>query len=160
MKKLIDQFLYTVARWDPTWFNKPKFHIILHLPDHIKRLGPAPLFATEAFESYNALIRTESVHSNRQAPSRDIALAFAHSNRVRHLISGGQFYDPEFLVRKERLASNRIKTHGVLPELPYDEEASSWKVAAKRVLSLMDDPDLHEMMGNSQKLPIPGVSSH
>jgi hypothetical protein len=32
------------------------------------------------------------VHSNRQAPSRDIALAFAHNNRVRHLLSGGRHF--------------------------------------------------------------------
>lgn len=29
------------------------------------------------------------MHSNRQAPSRDIALAFAQGNRVRHFLSGG-----------------------------------------------------------------------
>lgn len=33
----------------------------------------------------------QSVHSNRQAPSRDIAMAFAQVNRLRHLISGGWF---------------------------------------------------------------------
>jgi hypothetical protein len=48
------------------------------------------LFATEAFESFNAVIRAKSVHSNRLAPSRDIAIAFAHNNRVRHLLSGGR----------------------------------------------------------------------
>lgn len=36
-----------------------------------------------------------SVHSNRQAPSRDIARAFAQMNRVRHLTSGGYFAVPE-----------------------------------------------------------------
>ncbi|KAJ6474054.1 hypothetical protein C8R47DRAFT_1076489 [Mycena vitilis] len=79
------------ARWTNRWFNKPKFHIILHLPAHIRRFGPAILFATEAFESFNAIIRAKSVHSNRHAPSRDIALAFAQGNRIRHLLSGGLF---------------------------------------------------------------------
>ncbi|KAH8983089.1 hypothetical protein EDB86DRAFT_3066391 [Lactarius hatsudake] len=41
------------------------------------------------FESYNAIIRSKSVHSNRCAPSRDIAIAFAHYSQVRHLLSGG-----------------------------------------------------------------------
>lgn len=31
------------------------------------------------------------MHSNRQAPSRDIARAFAQGNRIRHLLSGGHF---------------------------------------------------------------------
>ncbi|KAJ7223860.1 hypothetical protein B0H12DRAFT_1213067 [Mycena haematopus] len=89
--KEIDNFLLHAARWTNRWFNKPKFHIILHLPAHIRRFGPAILFATEAFESFNAIIRAKSVHSNRHAPSRDIALAFAQGNRVRHLLSGGLF---------------------------------------------------------------------
>lgn len=32
------------------------------------------------------------MHSNRLAPSRDIALAFAHYSRVRHLLSGGHHF--------------------------------------------------------------------
>ncbi|KAL1726516.1 hypothetical protein EV714DRAFT_219219 [Schizophyllum commune] len=85
----IRRFLLCTARWSSQWFNKPKFHILVHLPDHIRRFGPAILFATEAFESFNAVIRAKSVHSNRHAPSRDIALAFAQGNRIRHLMAGG-----------------------------------------------------------------------
>lgn len=87
----INHFLACAARWTTRWFNKPKFHIFLHLPEHIRRFGPAILFATEAFESFNAIIRAKSVHSNRHAPSRDIARAFAQGNRIRHLLSGGLF---------------------------------------------------------------------
>lgn len=84
-------FLLRVAKWTARWFNKPKFHVLVHLSAHIRRFGPAILFATEAFESFNAVIRAQSVHSNRLAPSRDIARAFAQANRVRHLVSGGTF---------------------------------------------------------------------
>jgi hypothetical protein len=84
----IDDFLAQTAAWTPRWFNKPKFHVLLHLPSHIRRFGPAILFATEGFESFNAVIRAKSIHSNRQAPSRDIAIAFAHAERVRYLTSG------------------------------------------------------------------------
>ena len=87
----IKNFLLKTAQWTCDWFNKSKFHIILHLPAHVRRFGPAMLFATEAFESFNAVIRVKSVHSNRQAPSRDIAMAFAQGNCVRHLFSGGYF---------------------------------------------------------------------
>ncbi|KAI4519102.1 hypothetical protein K525DRAFT_149414, partial [Schizophyllum commune Loenen D] len=82
------------CQFDAQWFNKPKFHIVLHLPDHIRRFGPAMLFATEGFESFNAVVRAHSVHSNRHAPSRDIARSMARSNRIRHLISGGYFRVP------------------------------------------------------------------
>ncbi len=84
-------FLVLAARWSSRWFNKPKFHILVHLPEHIHRFGPAILFATEAFELFNAVICGKSVHSNCLAPSRDIALAFAQGNWIRHLLSGGKF---------------------------------------------------------------------
>ncbi|THU93269.1 hypothetical protein K435DRAFT_829530 [Dendrothele bispora CBS 962.96] len=87
----IEHFLLCASRWTCRWFNKPKFHIFVHLPFHIRRFGPAILFATEAFESFNAVIRAKSVHSNRQAPSRDIAHAFAQGNRIRHTLSNGLF---------------------------------------------------------------------
>ncbi|KAF9263191.1 hypothetical protein L218DRAFT_846417, partial [Marasmius fiardii PR-910] len=91
LEAAIQSFLLHGAKWSIRWFNKPKFYILVHLPDHIRRFGPAILFATETFESYNAVIRVKSVHSNRQAPSRDITLAFAQGHRVRHAISGGMF---------------------------------------------------------------------
>lgn len=94
MTAAIDRFLNCTARWTPRWFNKPKFHILLHLPAHIRRFGPAILFATEAFESFNAVIRSKSILSNRLAPSRDIARAFTTENRIRHLLSGGIFLAP------------------------------------------------------------------
>lgn len=93
----INHFLTCAARWTTRWFNKPKFHILLHLPEHIRRFGPAILFATEAFESFNAIIRAKSMHSNRHAPSRDIARAFAQGNRIRHLLSGGRFMRPSLV---------------------------------------------------------------
>ncbi|TFK70456.1 hypothetical protein BDN72DRAFT_838978 [Pluteus cervinus] len=89
LQHAIDDFLASTALWNTQWFNKPKFHILIHMVDHIKRFGPAVLTATESFESYNFVIRTRSVHSNRQAPSMDIASSFNHMHIVRHLISGG-----------------------------------------------------------------------
>jgi hypothetical protein len=60
----------------------------------VRRFGPAILYATEGFESYNAVIRLRSVHSSRQAPSKDIAESFSHLHAVRHLICGGAFFVP------------------------------------------------------------------
>ncbi|KEP45184.1 hypothetical protein V565_306420, partial [Rhizoctonia solani 123E] len=85
----INTLLETTALWSAQWFNKPKFHILLHLPEHIRRFGPATLFATETFESYNFIIRLRSIHSNRHAPSHDISRAFCRLYAVRFLVSGG-----------------------------------------------------------------------
>ncbi|KAJ3859097.1 hypothetical protein EV359DRAFT_68458 [Lentinula novae-zelandiae] len=93
LKAEIDHFLACVGHWTVRWFNKPKFHILVHLPEHIRCFGPAMLFAMEGFESFNAVIRSKSVHSNRQAPSLDIAAAFAKQNHVRHMLSGALFLD-------------------------------------------------------------------
>ncbi|KAG1847729.1 hypothetical protein F4604DRAFT_1883990 [Suillus subluteus] len=86
----INNFLACTARWTPRWFNKPKFHIILHVVDHIQQFGPAALFATEAFESFNAVICAKSIHSNHRASSQDIAYSFAHGSRIRHILSGAR----------------------------------------------------------------------
>ena len=66
----------------------------MHLVEHIRRFGLPLLFATETFESYNGVICSFSVHSNCQAPSRDIAIAFANADCIRHLTSGGKFFVP------------------------------------------------------------------
>ncbi|KAI5899751.1 uncharacterized protein SCHCODRAFT_02485944 [Schizophyllum commune H4-8] len=94
LRAAIRYLLDCTCKLDAQWFNKPKFHMLIHLPEHIRRFGPAMLFATEGFESFNAIIRAHSIHSNRHAPSRDIARSMAQSNRIRHLLSGGYFRVP------------------------------------------------------------------
>jgi len=103
--------------------QQEKFHIILHLPKHIRRFGPAMLFATEAFESFNAVIHAKSVHSNRQAPSCDIALEFAQGNRVRHLLSSGYFLSAGF--------------HSIWKENPHILTPSQWSTIGPSAAGLM-----------------------
>ncbi|KAH9915703.1 hypothetical protein B0H21DRAFT_713573 [Amylocystis lapponica] len=64
LQNAITDFLAATALWTTQWFNKPKFHLFLHLLEHIKRFGPAALYSTEGFESYNLVIRLRSVHSS------------------------------------------------------------------------------------------------
>ncbi|KAH8913715.1 hypothetical protein BT69DRAFT_1203839, partial [Atractiella rhizophila] len=75
------------------WFNKRKFHLLLHFPTHVQRFGPATSFGTEKFESYHGVIRGMSIHSNRQAPSLDITPSFASYSQVQHIFSGGFWKD-------------------------------------------------------------------
>jgi predicted component of type VI protein secretion system len=93
--------------------------------EHIKRFGPAILFATEAFESFNAIIRAKSVHSNRHAPSQDIAQAFAQGNRVCHLLSSGRF---------------QVKSGSVVAPQGLSWDASTWLSAGPGPLSLVAKP--------------------
>ncbi|KZT33465.1 hypothetical protein SISSUDRAFT_955499, partial [Sistotremastrum suecicum HHB10207 ss-3] len=91
LNQCIDHFLAMSVNWSPRWMNKPKFHMLKHLPADVKRFGPPILYATEGFESFNAVIRDWSIHSNRQAPSRDIGIQAAEAACIRHLMSGGFF---------------------------------------------------------------------
>ncbi|KAF5374921.1 hypothetical protein D9758_000015 [Tetrapyrgos nigripes] len=91
---LIGNVLDAFANIDPSKILiKIKLHILIHLPMHICRRGPAVRFATEIFECFNAIFRMCSVLSNHQAPSRDIAVKFADLDRVKHIFSGGFWKD-------------------------------------------------------------------
>ncbi|KAH9459003.1 hypothetical protein Pst134EA_019155 [Puccinia striiformis f. sp. tritici] len=93
LEGVIRQFMYHISKMSGRWSNKPKFHMLLHLPQSIRRFGPASLFATEKFESYNSILRTLAIHSNRQAPSRDLANYFSDAANMRILQSGTYLKD-------------------------------------------------------------------
>lgn len=95
LEDAITRFLGATALWNIQWFNKAKFHLFPHLPFHIRRFGPALLYATESFESYNFVIRLRSIHSSKHAPSVDIANSFSHVHAVHHLVSGGYVFHDE-----------------------------------------------------------------
>ncbi|KAJ6488399.1 hypothetical protein DFH09DRAFT_1105629 [Mycena vulgaris] len=86
----IDNVLDLWALIDPARImTKYKLHAISHLPDDIRRFGPAILYATEGFEAWNAISRLCSVLSSHQAPSHDIGVTLADMERFKHQVSGG-----------------------------------------------------------------------
>jgi hypothetical protein len=88
--------LSIMAKCAPTIITaKPKFHLLLHVTEYIRRFGPAILFSSECFESFNKVFRIASVMSNRLSPSRDIAIYFGDLERVRHVATGGWWKDSE-----------------------------------------------------------------
>ncbi|KAH9949935.1 hypothetical protein B0H21DRAFT_803620 [Amylocystis lapponica] len=72
---------------------KPKLHVLPHIIQDIRRFGPAVLYSTEIFECWNAIFRFCSILSNHQAPSRDIAITLAQTERFKHQVSGGWWRD-------------------------------------------------------------------
>src|ERR1700742_4989503 len=121
-------FLQASTIWNLLWTLKPKFHLTLHLPTSIEDHGPASTTATEVFESYNAIIRGWSIHSNRLAPSRDIARAAARWNRVRHIMSGG------WLSMVPRSSEDSVVT-------PEDNPPKSWRTAGEGPRALLEFPE-------------------
>ncbi|EUC61135.1 hypothetical protein RSOL_383950 [Rhizoctonia solani AG-3 Rhs1AP] len=96
LRQVIADLLYVTAICSPSIIlSKPKFHFLVHLPLYIERFGPALLFSTERFESFNGIFRGASVFSNRQSPSRDIGLSFAGLDRAKHLATGGYWRDTQ-----------------------------------------------------------------
>ncbi|KAJ6473049.1 hypothetical protein C8R45DRAFT_1054844 [Mycena sanguinolenta] len=80
---------------DPTQImQKYKLHVLPHIPEAVRRFGPAILFQTEIFECWNSVFRLCSVLSNHQAPSLDIAITLADMERFKHQVSGG-WWKPE-----------------------------------------------------------------
>ncbi|KAF7333564.1 FAD-binding-3 domain-containing protein [Mycena sanguinolenta] len=65
---------------------KIKLHLLAHLPDDIRRFGPAIRFVTEIYEANNGVFQLSSIYSNRLAPSCDISLKFASMSRVKQRI--------------------------------------------------------------------------
>ena len=80
-----------MAPYNPeTIITKVKWHKLLaHTVEQIRRFGPLSGVSSEIFESFHTITRNLSIHSNRQAPSRDIGRAFAVQEALRHVVRGG-----------------------------------------------------------------------
>ncbi|KAF8156771.1 hypothetical protein B0H34DRAFT_859450 [Crassisporium funariophilum] len=166
MESAIDLFLDCTCRVTPRWFNKPKFHIILHLPNHVKCFGPAMLFAMEGFESFNAIIRSASIHSNCHAPSRDIAHQMAKGNRVCHLLSGGKFLMNWLPLVSEKLRGQKTGApRNLATWMEHIENPSSlkWRAVGLEPLKLLDISSFGErLLGlgqDDESEPIIGLCS-
>ncbi|KAH9821902.1 hypothetical protein DFH28DRAFT_1120221 [Melampsora americana] len=110
----ISWFLKQLIALTAQWVNKPKFHMLVHLRESIHRFGPACLFATEKFESFNRVLRNASIHSNHLSPGRDIANSFNTAQMLRMLISGSSFFDKE--LQQRVVAGPLLK--GLFEEVP------------------------------------------
>ncbi|KAI0833746.1 hypothetical protein BC628DRAFT_1283891, partial [Trametes gibbosa] len=89
LSNTVEYFLLSIALRTSQWFNKPKFHLFVHLLSHIKYFGPAAFYSRETFEWNNQVIQLHSINSNKHALSLDIACSFSHMHAVQHLLSGG-----------------------------------------------------------------------
>lgn len=88
-------FLNHLVSMTGQWTNKPKFHMLTHLVDSVKRFGPPSLVSSERFESHNGVTRQASVHSNHLSPGRDIATSRNNERLLRALLSGATLYDSQ-----------------------------------------------------------------
>ncbi|KAA1069442.1 hypothetical protein PGT21_024538 [Puccinia graminis f. sp. tritici] len=99
LQKHIHIFLWHLISTTAQWVNKPKVHMLLHLPESIERFGPATLFATEQFESFNGLLRKVLVHSNRLRPGRGLGITFMNFQALRLIFSNACLYNDKTHLR-------------------------------------------------------------
>ena len=91
---VINDFLNITAQCVPSIIiQKPKFHFLVHLPMYICRFGPAVLYSMEHYESFNHVFCLSLIHSNQKAPSRDTCNWFAKHDAIKHITSGGFWFD-------------------------------------------------------------------
>ena len=96
LEVLIANVLDVWAKIDPNrMIDKMKLHVLTHLPEDIRRFGPAGLYIVEGFEGWNRIWRLCSILSNHHSPSRDIAVKLCKAERVKHLLSGGFWRDKD-----------------------------------------------------------------
>ncbi|THU88819.1 hypothetical protein K435DRAFT_729596 [Dendrothele bispora CBS 962.96] len=101
----IGNVLDAFAAVDPNKITvKIKLHLLSHLTSDCRRYGPAIHNSTEIFECFNAVFRMCSILSNHQAPSRDISRKIASMDRLKHMLSGGYWYqDGEWVQASPRV---------------------------------------------------------
>ncbi|CAD6980121.1 unnamed protein product [Tilletia controversa] len=75
--------------------HKLKLHMLAHIPRQVRLFGPLKNVATERYESYNFIQRQAAVHTNRSAPSKDIARRLEEQELVVHWSSGGSIWDDQ-----------------------------------------------------------------
>lgn len=106
--------------------EKYKLHVLTHLKRDIARFGPAILYATETFESWNSVFRSCSILSNHHSPSRDIAETLANMERVKHFVSGGRWLDEdgEYVCAGEGVRDCFENDHNIRRRLGLNTEAA------------------------------------
>lgn len=114
LSRVIEDFLTITAKCAPSiLISKPKFHFLVHLPAYIRRFGPAIIFSTERYESFNHVFRLSCIYSNRAAPSRDTCDSFAAQDTVKHIATGGFWLDPHSKkwVRAGTMVRDHVAAH-------------------------------------------------
>ncbi|KAH9808514.1 hypothetical protein DFH28DRAFT_935875 [Melampsora americana] len=113
--------------------------MLLHLADSIKRLGPAILFATQKFESYNGVTCKASIHSNHE-PGQDVAQTFNNERLFCILMSGSVFFDQDLQAHLQagpkdlELSQNSKKGSATPPELKRQFPKYKWNPVESVVL--------------------------
>lgn len=71
--------------------NKPKLHLLHHLPEDIARFATAIHFGTEKDKRSNKFIRKHILHTKRKLPSPDVLALFGQQFMFRQIVDGASW---------------------------------------------------------------------
>ncbi|KAJ7218497.1 hypothetical protein GGX14DRAFT_560838 [Mycena pura] len=118
LRVAVANVLDVFAALDPSKIiAKMKYHLLCHLDVDVERMGPLVGFATENYESFNAVFRHCSILSNHLSPSRDIGQQLAKQERFKHIITGGAWVLNGELFRASPSVRAFLSQHTVLQKL-------------------------------------------
>lgn len=91
-------FVMAIKSYNAELLNRPKFHLLLHLPQSVQDFGPTASYSAERYcivilivmlfnirrgESFNGNVRLQNLQSNRHASSLDISTKYAKLQHLR-----------------------------------------------------------------------------
>jgi hypothetical protein len=120
LTQIIGDFLNIMTKCSPSiLISKPKFHFLIHLPAFIWHFGPAILFSTERYKSFNHVFCLSCIYSNHQAPSCDSCNTFTAQDHIKRIATGGYWLDTDtgVWVQAGQTILDYMSTH---------DEALSW----------------------------------
>lgn len=87
----VQRFIKQAEQVDKTLAVKPRAHMLLQLMIQRGDLGLLSFYVSTVSKPVNGVIRLTNVTSNRQAPSGDIAHAFANFEELTFILDGGSW---------------------------------------------------------------------
>ncbi|KAI8999641.1 hypothetical protein BC832DRAFT_534096, partial [Gaertneriomyces semiglobifer] len=73
LQRSLQAMMATIADINVSWLSAhAKYHTLAHVIENICEFGPAVLYMSEKFESFNKVKRNHVVHTNRHGPSVDV----------------------------------------------------------------------------------------
>ncbi|KAJ7888627.1 hypothetical protein B0H14DRAFT_3081939 [Mycena olivaceomarginata] len=121
---------------------KIKLHLLAHIPDDIRRFGPAIRFATEIYEAFNGVFRLCSIYSNRLAPNHTSKRWIQAGGAVQKVLHS----DPVFQRHLGWVPQVPVVPGKIKPLPAHKKPEVEWKVTGASRHWKKDDPPTPESL--------------
>ncbi|KNZ49673.1 hypothetical protein VP01_4862g1 [Puccinia sorghi] len=129
IEQKIEIFLDNVIKMSARWLNKPKFHMLVHLPHSIRRFGPESLFAQRNLKV-----------------SIVFGVTFSNYESMQAVLSGATLYD-----HKYKCYFDQSPSITNMKQLPIIQNSMGYKKSTTMSYPL----ETHKKFESDSKVPIP-----